>query len=127
MATWRSPECTSPGIMGASTGGKLLLSGRRNTNLASEAWQIGSVSPPTICLCCGSRFDEDKHKMRGPYDAGPYRYVCEWCWKKSYMFFPDKIEKKEIGGLLAYDGLTTKRGMANFQITPRIPLREFNA
>ena len=28
--------------------------------------------------------------MRGPYETGPYRYVCEWCWKKSYMFFPDK-------------------------------------
>ncbi len=61
--------------------------------MASEAWQIGSASPPSICLCCGSRFDDDKHKMRGPYDAGPYRYVCEWCWKKSYMFFPDKIER----------------------------------
>src|SRR2546425_12778967 len=94
MATWRSPECTSPGFMGASTGGKLLLSGRRNTSLASEAWQIGSASPPTVCLCCGSRFDEDKHKMRGPYDNGPYRYVCEWCWKKSYMFFPDKVQKE---------------------------------
>lgn len=70
---------------------------RSGTNLASEAWQIGSVSPPTVCLCCGSRFDEDKHKMRGPYDTGPYRYVCEWCWKKSYMFFPDKVQKEGSG------------------------------
>lgn len=32
--------------------------------------------------------------MRGPYETGPYRYVCEWCWKKSYMFFPDKVQKE---------------------------------
>lgn len=61
--------------------------------MASEAWQIGSIAPPTVCLCCGSRFDEDQHKMRGPYETGPYRYVCQWCWKKSYMFFPDKIQR----------------------------------
>ncbi len=82
--------------MEISIGGKLPLS-MRDTNLASEAWQIGSLRPPTVCLCCGSRFDEDKHKMRGPYDTGPYRYVCEWCWKKSYMFFPDKVQKEGNG------------------------------
>ncbi len=82
--------------MEVSIGGKLLLS-MRATNLASEAWQIGSLRPPTVCLCCGSRFDGDEHKMRGPYDTGPYRYVCEWCWKKSYMFFPDKVQKEGAG------------------------------
>src|SRR5205807_5165909 len=84
-----------PDYTGDSTGERLLLFVRSSTNLASEAWQIGSVSPPTVCLCCGSRFDEGKHKIRGPYDNGPYRYVCEWCWKKSYMFFPDKLQKDD--------------------------------
>src|SRR2546425_8134249 len=58
--------------------------------MATDAWQIGSITPPTVCLCCGSRFDDNIHKMRGPYDTGPYRYVCDWCWKKPYMYFPDK-------------------------------------
>src|SRR2546425_3236879 len=58
--------------------------------METDAWQIGSIRPPTVCLCCGSKFDDDRHKIRGPYDTGPYRYVCLWCWKKPYMYFPDK-------------------------------------
>jgi hypothetical protein len=54
------------------------------------AWQIGSSKPPTVCLCCGSRFDEGEHKIRGPYLSSPYLWVCQWCWKKDYLFFPDK-------------------------------------
>ena len=54
------------------------------------AWQIGSDRPPTVCLCCGSRFDEDEHKLRGPYLSGLYIWVCKWCWTKPYLFFPDK-------------------------------------
>src|SRR5438445_2637622 len=83
-----------PDFMAGWTGGRQLCYNRSNINLASEAWQIGSIKPPTVCLCCGSRFDDEKHRMRGPYDSGPYRYVCEWCWKKSYMFFPDKAKQE---------------------------------
>jgi hypothetical protein len=28
--------------------------------------------------------------MRGPYDSGPYVYVCQECWSKPFLFFPDK-------------------------------------
>jgi hypothetical protein len=28
--------------------------------------------------------------MHGPYSTGPYVYVCEDCWSKPYLFFPDK-------------------------------------
>ena len=54
------------------------------------AWQIGSNKPPTVCLCCGTRFDDLQHKRRGPYLSGPYIWVCQWCWEKEYLFFPDK-------------------------------------
>lgn len=30
--------------------------------------------------------------MRGPYSSGPYMYVCEDCWRKPYLFWPDKID-----------------------------------
>lgn len=26
----------------------------------------------------------------GPYENGPYRYVCARCWKLPFLFFPDK-------------------------------------
>jgi hypothetical protein len=58
--------------------------------MSATAWQLGSPQPPTVCLCCGSRFDEEQHKRRGPYLTGPYVWACEWCWKKDYLFFPDK-------------------------------------
>ena len=60
------------------------------TSVDLDAWQIGSSGPPAMCLCCGTKFDEGKHKMRGPYLEMPYIWVCEWCWKKDYLFFPDK-------------------------------------
>jgi DNA-binding MarR family transcriptional regulator len=28
--------------------------------------------------------------MRGPYRTGPYIYVCQECWGRPYLFFPDK-------------------------------------
>lgn len=28
--------------------------------------------------------------MHGPYNSGPYPYVCEDCWSRPYLFFPDK-------------------------------------
>jgi hypothetical protein len=58
--------------------------------LSIQTWQIGSKEPPTVCLCCGTRFDENEHKMRGPYNTNPYMYVCQTCWAKPYLFFPDK-------------------------------------
>ncbi len=86
--------------------------------MASEAWQIGSSKPPTVCLCCGSRFDEDKHKIRGPYDAGPYRYACEWCWKKSYMFFPDKLRREDQHSFLLNEtDIWEKSPIVELQIT----------
>ncbi len=55
------------------------------------AWQIGSKSPPRVCLCCGLRFDEGERQIRGPYQNMPYRYVCRSCWGKPFLFFPDKV------------------------------------
>jgi hypothetical protein len=43
-----------------------------------------------MCLCCGAKFDDGEHKMRGPYLEMPYIWVCQWCWKKDYLFFPDR-------------------------------------
>lgn len=63
------------------------------TPITSEdvrAWQIGSKGPPTVCLCCGTKFDDGPHKLRGPYNSGPYIYVCDGCWSKPFLFFPDK-------------------------------------
>ena len=60
------------------------------TSVDLDAWQIGSSGPPAMCLCCGTKFDEGKHKMRGPYLEMPNIWGCEWCWKKDYLFFPDK-------------------------------------
>jgi len=85
--------------------------------LASEAWQIGSNKPPTVCLCCGSRFDDDKHKIRGPYDSGPYRYVCEWCWKKPYMFFQDKVHENQNGPSLNETANWAKAPIVELEVT----------
>lgn len=57
----------------------------------ADAWQIGSDAPPVVCLCCGSKFDNEKYKRRGPYLEMPYIWVCQWCWDKPYLFFPDKV------------------------------------
>jgi pyruvate-formate lyase-activating enzyme len=57
---------------------------------ADGAWQIGSIRPPNVCLSCGLSFNKRNRKIKGPYERGPYRYVCEWCWKLPFLFFPDK-------------------------------------
>ena len=57
---------------------------------ADNTWQIGAVRPPNVCLCCGLAFDERKHRITGPYEKGPYRYVCLQCWKLPFLFFPNK-------------------------------------
>lgn len=61
------------------------------TSVDLDAWQIGSSGPPAICLCCGSKFNDDTHRRRGPYLEMPYIWVCQWCWEKPYLFFPDKV------------------------------------
>ena len=29
--------------------------------------------------------------MMGPFDDGPYRYVCRRCWSLPFTYFPGKI------------------------------------
>lgn len=55
-----------------------------------QARQVESKGLPTICLCCGTKFDDGPHRIHGPYKSGPYVFVCEDCWSKPYLFFPDK-------------------------------------
>ena len=62
------------------------------TSIDLDAWQIGSAGPPAMCLCCGAKFDNGPHRLRGPYLEMPYIWVCQWCWEKPYLFFPDKQE-----------------------------------
>jgi len=63
--------------------------------------------------------------MRGPYDTGPYRYVCEWCWKKSYMFFPDKVQHVERHAITEQDGMVALAPIVDLEITKgrKIPAR----
>lgn len=70
------------------------------TSIDLDAWQIGSAGPPAMCLCCGAKFDDGLHRMRGPYLEMPYIWVCQWCWEKPYLFFPDKevFSKSAIQG-----------------------------
>lgn len=44
-------------------------------------------------------------KIRGPYLTSPYIWVCEWCWKKAYLSFPDKmkISKKRSQGKISVE------------------------
>lgn len=58
---------------------------------ADKYWQIGSLTPPSSCLCCGEQMDEALHRLMGPYERGPYRYVCRACWSLPFLFFPDKV------------------------------------
>lgn len=58
------------------------------SNLTSEV--LNHKSGGESCPCCGSLFDSGPHRIHGPYDTGPYRYACEDCWTKPYLFFPDK-------------------------------------
>ncbi len=58
---------------------------------ADGTWQIGSKAPPKVCLCCGEAFDDAERRIHGPYSDGPYRYICDWCWRKPFNFLPDKV------------------------------------
>ena len=53
-------------------------------------WQIGSRTPPKVCLCCGRQFTETRER-KGPY-KGPYIWVCSECWDQPHLFFEDKLE-----------------------------------
>ena len=57
---------------------------------ATDAWQVGAKTPPKSCLCCGRSFDTGGRRRRGPYQNGPYLYVCQQCWALPFVFFPDK-------------------------------------
>jgi hypothetical protein len=57
----------------------------------TDAWQIGAVTPPNNCLCCGRAFTSGTRPMMGPYQDGPYRYVCRPCWALPFVYFPDKV------------------------------------
>ncbi len=63
-----------------------------------DAWQIGSTGPPQVCLCCGLPFDRKTRILKGPYLHGPYIWVCSWCWRKPFLFFPDKVLSKNGKG-----------------------------
>src|SRR5438552_15462320 len=56
--------------------------------LSPFMWQVGSKAPPKFCLCCGQPFGEGRER-RGPY-KGPYMWVCQSCWARPHLFFPDK-------------------------------------
>jgi len=86
--------------------------------LSIDAWQIGSLSPPTVCLCCGSKFDEETHRRHGPYESGPYKYVCNWFWKKSYMWFSDKITwDGQTGDDSLVEDVTSTAPIMNIEVT----------
>jgi len=55
-----------------------------------EKYKVEKKANDRVCLCCGSPFDDNGHRRKGPYRTGPYKYVCEWCWQKSFLYFPDK-------------------------------------
>ena len=61
-----------------------------------RASKVAAQTEPGSCPCCGAGFDDGPHRIHGPYSAGPYVYVCEDCWSRSYLFFPDK-EIREDG------------------------------
>jgi hypothetical protein len=58
---------------------------------ADKLWQIGSLVPPKTCLCCGLDIDGAARVLKGPYENGPYRYVCSECWELPFLYFPDKV------------------------------------
>lgn len=53
-------------------------------------WQLGSKTPPKVCLCCGAAFDKDKRKILGPYYDLPYIWICNECHEKEYLYSSDK-------------------------------------
>jgi hypothetical protein len=58
---------------------------------ADKFWQVGSLVPPSTCLCCGRDMDGSLRQRKGPYVTGPYRYVCSDCWKLPFLYFSDKV------------------------------------
>lgn len=73
---------------------QLRVEGSRVVNTlapAVEAWQVGSVVPPSTCLCCGRRFTPRRRARMGPFESGPYKYVCKPCWARPHLFFEDKM------------------------------------
>jgi hypothetical protein len=61
-----------------------------NTMSIDLDWQVGSKTPPRVCLCCGFPFDKDKRSMLGPYFDAPYIYICKECHDRDYLHCPDK-------------------------------------
>jgi hypothetical protein len=59
-----------------------------------------------VCPCCGLPFDKDK--MHGPFRSGPYNYVCDQCWNKPYLYFPDKKVDADLIGLFGTTGYQAK-------------------
>jgi hypothetical protein len=60
-----------------------------------------------LCLCCGL---EDEENLRGPYEQNPYKIVCERCWSKPFLHFPDKVIGKDGLSYAAYkNGIKTPR------------------
>ena len=60
------------------------------------AWQIGSGKPPAVCLCCGQKFDDDKHEMMGPFLESPYIYACKACYDLPFLYFSGKKMKESL-------------------------------
>jgi len=90
-----------------------------------QAWQIGSQEPPTVCLCCGSKFDDEEHKRKGPYPTSPYVYVCQNCWEKSYLYFPDKVlgafgSRQSPETIIAKDDQELVRGKSMLKTTTQV-------
>lgn len=57
-------------------------------------WQVGSKTPPKVCLCCGFVFDDIKRKIMGPYYDSPYIWICTDCHSKDFLHSPDKHYSK---------------------------------
>lgn len=60
------------------------------SRLTTKSLETCSKHVPNACPCCGTDFDADDHRIRGPYRNSLYAYVCNSCWEKTYLFFPDK-------------------------------------
>lgn len=81
------------------------------------------------CPCCGSELTNGYH-LNGPYNNNPYRVVCEKCWHKSFLHFPDKTvgkdglsyptkrDKSEEPELRTWDGIADKRKLNVLLVEP---------
>jgi hypothetical protein len=64
-------------------------------------WQVGSKTPPRVCLCCGFPFDTIKRKIMGPYNGSPYIWLCSDCHSKDFLHSPDKeFTKIDLKGVI---------------------------